>query len=162
MTLSLLLAVALAAEPEVFIDDGDWVRGSIRVSAPLADVRAILDDPERMAEIDGNDTEVHVVADGVCKRVATKLTRTLVPAEYVARACPRDGGWRYDLVESEDFRAHESEWVAMLDGDSVHITYAVRSVVAFPVPQWVVNRANRKATAHVLTAIAASLEPAPR
>lgn len=148
-----------AAEPEVSTDDAGVVHARVVVSAPVADVLALVRDPQAMHALGGDGSVLKSTPDAPCFRIDYALETTIANVAYVARACPTARGFKTDLVSSESFRSMSSEWTVQEVPAGTEVVYTYRADVALPVPGFIVRRGTQSAITKMMTRVAARFAP---
>jgi hypothetical protein len=156
--LTLLLPVALAAEPTITVTGNNTIVGEILVESSLAEAEAIIADPVKMATIDGTTTVTQEGTEGNCKRLIYIIPNPVASISYRAKACPHGSGWVYTLISSDDLSEYHSSWSATAEGGQTRIHYEIRTIPSIPVPQFIVNRQSQSAVKGFLTRLSDYLE----
>lgn len=143
LAVALLLASAAWAadpsDPEISID-GEWVWGTVLISAPRGEVVDALKTPHNVVRWEGSGTQVTTTPDGSCLRVALDVPSAIGRIRYTERRCPTAEGYRSTLLESEDFDYFEATWVLETSEGGCRARYGLRSKPSFPVPRALAQR----------------------
>jgi hypothetical protein len=154
MLVVLMGLAAEAGEPGPSVrQEGDTVVVVAVASAPAADVRRVLADPRQVRELFPDVLEEQLEAEpGGCVRVQRRTRGLLRPFELFTRRCPTAGGFREELITSDDFEAYASEWVVALDDAGVTtVEYRVRTTLDAPIPSTTVTAAVRQAAVRAVS-----------
>lgn len=155
----LVAATGFAAEPEVEVvvaDDGT-VRAEVVVPHTIAEVRAVVDDPEASAGLVPEILSIEVTPGEPCQEVATRSRGLFRPLTYTARRCPTADGWTQVLVRSDDFDDYWSQWTVEPMGEQTRVTFQIRSDPKLPVPRSLVQKGTRESAAHTIENLLESL-----
>jgi carbon monoxide dehydrogenase subunit G len=156
LQLALLLPlVAFAADPQVSVDEGGHVVGTVVIPATQEQVRGVLDDPVQCAELSPDVYSVaRVDRRDDCDELVTKTRGLFRPLRYRSRRCRTADGYRDRLVESEDFSAYETTWALREVDGGTEVTVRVHTEVNLPVPKSAVEKRSRKSVGEMLEALA--------
>jgi hypothetical protein len=149
-----MVSFAVAAPPISLVENGDELRVSAVVDAPLDAVVEFLRDPRLPAAL--SDTgDVHIVprADG-CFDHTFHMSYGVLALGYFAQSCPTASGSSTRLVSSDSFRELAFRWDARTVPTGTEISYTYRAVLDLPLPDWVIRQSTRKATIKVVERVA--------
>ncbi len=161
--LLLLLALlvppaALAGGPDVRVE-GERVVADLVVSAAEADVRALVDDPWRIAALyDGENTTITRVASGDCDTLYYAVDSFIGEVTYNVRFCVGPSGARAVLAEPlEDMKAYEATWQVTATDAGTRIHYELHVVPAMKLPRRAIRGSTRRSVKKLFVRLAEEL-----
>jgi carbon monoxide dehydrogenase subunit G len=157
---ALLLAAALAAEPNAWIADDGTVVGVASVAAPPSAVMQVLRDPQLLSSIAASGTRIQVVGpDGACTVLDYTSPSVLSDIRYRVRQCPKGDGVEATLVASDSFSAYRTRWTVTPEGAGSLLRYDLAMTVKLLVPSSLVNQTSRRAVRQMLDQLVAHFGP---
>ncbi|MEZ4322002.1 MAG: hypothetical protein R3F61_31310 [Myxococcota bacterium] len=149
---------AVAAPPEVVVNDDNSVHGEVVVPLPVDVVRAKLADPVWIASIDGSGTTVEVFErKGDCVVTDSVSPNAVKTVRYRVERCPTADGYAGKLVSSNAFDAYATRWSFAADGTGTRISYDLITETSLMVPQFVINQQTKKGVLNLLTKLQGAL-----
>lgn len=162
MSWLLAIAVASAADPVVDVTPPDTVVGVFDVRAAPDAVRAHLEDPAWVANVDGGKTKVTVVSrEGRCMVADFVSPSPLITVEYRVRRCALDDGYEAKMLTSNAFKAYRVRWEVAPDaeGEGSRVTYTIQLTTSlWGVPNSLVTSSTRKSVQRMLGRVQTALD----
>lgn len=152
-----LWSAALAAP--LVVENGDAIRVTVVVPAPLADVLAVIRDPRQTTALYGRG-EFQLVprADG-CFDQRFADDYGIMSVSYLALACPNPAGATTLLVQSDSYSEMAFGWEGRAVADGTEIAYWYRAALNAPIPRWMVRRSVRSASVELVERLAERFAP---
>lgn len=161
IVLLLLQLTAFADEPSAELTADGRVVGRMIVPAPAPDVRAAVESPIETGALSPEVMSVDLVEtdDAGCEVLQTSTRGLFRPLTYRSRRCRTEGGWRDELLESEDFSAYEAEWVLEEVDGGTAVTVSIQTELNLPIPRGMIEKRQRKTVIEILDNLAAKVAP---
>lgn len=161
-----LLATAVAAsspvvDPEPVIRrhaDGS-VEASLWLAADPSEVRRLLADAPRVAEMTPDVVSATAIGLGACEQVSLAVRGLFRPFSVVTERCPTADGWSETLIEGGVFTAWDSAWTVTPDDGGTRVTYQFRADLSFPVPPGLLQQRAARSLRYNLLAVADAVAP---
>lgn len=151
-----LFSASAVAAPPTIIENGDEIRVSVVVQAPLDRVLGFLRDPRNPAALYDGKITFAAREDG-CFDQRFEASYGVMAVSYLALTCPTASGTRSQLVQSDSFEDLAFRWEAVPLDSGIEIAYTYRGVLKLPIPKWMVRRSTRNATVELVERVAATL-----
>jgi hypothetical protein len=140
--LSLLLfpSKVFASPLSITTSDDGTVLAKVQTDYEPQRIIELLNDPQKMSQIDG---ELQVSILGTfenCKDVEYTIPHFLMDITYTARACLEKNRIQLTLLESDDLSDFSSYWDIKAKDNGSEITYSIRSIPKFPLPMFVIRQ----------------------
>ena len=121
------------------LDDGT-VMAKFHTAYEPKRIIALLNDPQKMSNIDGElEVSILQVFDN-CKDVQYRIPNFLMDITYTARACLDNYHIELTLLESDDLSEFSSYWDIQPTETGSEITYSIRSIPKFPLPLFIIRQ----------------------
>ena len=153
----LLAAPAWADDVEVRTDDGHVI-ATVTVDASMAEVRALLGNPVKLAESEGRGAEVSPSEVDGCIQSDIVSHTGVGDVTYTVRSCPKADGFEGSLVSSEKIRDLQARWTLTEAGGRVTMTYDLYFVPRVRVPQRLVATLAQRGVRRLLEAVRDEVE----
>ncbi len=139
LTTSLVLAgPGEPSDPVVHADS--TITTDVLIAASMADVRAVLADPDVAGRLSASILTVDVLGkDGPCDLVAVTCKGMLTPMAYTVRRCATPDGFSETLVRSDDFTAQTTEWHLQTVTGGTLVTFSVNTDPKTSVPRRIIQ-----------------------
>ncbi len=139
LTASLALATpGTPSDPVVGADSS--ITTDVLIPASIAEVRAILADPDVASRLSGSILSVDVLGrDGGCDLVAITCKGMMSPMAYTIRRCSTADGFTETLVSSEDFTAQSTKWRLETVAGGTLVTFSVNTAPKVSVPRRIIQ-----------------------
>lgn len=119
--------------------DGFW-RTELMVPAPLAEVRAALEDPIASAKFSPDISSLtYLSRGGDCPTLRAQLSG-ITSFSYDYRRCVTKNGWHETLISSPGLEVYEVTWELEPAGDATRVRYAIKVDPTMPAPEFVLAR----------------------
>ncbi len=122
------------------MDADGYVRVEMELVHSRDAVMGFLSDADKTMRLGTDITDVKTAPDGPCAKMTVTSRGLAGTMRYVARRCPTANGWRSTMLESDDFKSHDIEWLVAPSGQGTRVTMRVRVVPRLPVPQMLIRR----------------------
>ena len=120
-------------------DDGT-VLAKVQTHYEPKRIIALLNDPQKMSEIDGELRVSILQTFDNCKDIQYTIPHFLMDITYTARACLEQNRIKLTLLESDDLEDFASYWDIQSKGSGSEITYSIRSIPKFPLPLFIIRQ----------------------
>lgn len=155
--LVLLPSLAQADEVEVRTEDGHVV-ATTTLDAPIAAARALLGNPNRVAEVEGRGAEVTSQPKNGCIESEIVAPSGVGKVEYTSLSCPVADGFEGSLVSSKQIREMDARWTLVEEGGRLRIQYDLFVVPKIKVPQKLVALLAKRGVRRLVESVRDELE----
>ncbi len=153
-----LAGVANAAPVTRSVAEDGTVDVRMVMAVPLVRVQAFLTRSVDTMTLGKDILSVSSTPKGACEEMTVQARGVLKPMNYTVQRCPVEHGWRATLVQSEDFKRHDTEWLALEVEGGTEVRIRVRVEPKILVPMFLIRKAVGSALAQTLETLRVRLE----
>lgn len=136
-----LVALVAAQDPTSSVDASGTVEVRCTVAASEAEVRALLGDAVRTAQLAPDTLTARPTTRGPCTELGMTVKGPLDPIVLRTLRCPTTKGWSYSLLDSDTVTTFSAEWkLTPSASGGTDVVYRIQSDVNLPVPKFLVRK----------------------